>query len=175
MCTVCRQGEYGTEMYFILKGVVEATVSELSAHDMEYLSDNERLQSHLAGNNVSHVTKDVAKDGTKGQSRPNSAPDTARSGNGGVADKADGASPSLHRGGRLGSTPSRSNPSRSRLLRSFSVFDPLSGGDDSTAMPVGLFSDGSYFGQVWLWHDTSESRLTARCRTGFVAVLPRQC
>ena len=87
----------------MLKGVVEATVNELSALDLEYLNDVGRLSLHL-------------------QSGAGLAPKPR---------------------------PGFTAPAQSRRmgLRTFSVAEAL-GTEGQASMPVGLYSDGSHFGQV---------------------------
>jgi hypothetical protein len=110
-------------MYFVLKGVVEATVTQLSSLDMEYLSDSSRLQSHLSGTNMNAIrvrSTSLDKDRLE-------------------RDKSEDREKRSAGFRRLGS--------QSRLTRTYSVAEAV-GSADVDSMPVGLYSDGSLFGQV---------------------------
>lgn len=121
-----KQGDYGMEMFFLLKGVVEATVCELSQADLDFLSDSEHLRNHVSSGNMTMVKRAMSSS-SDGRAL-------------GAASRAASRAASMR---RLASSKSRA-----------SSHDSANGGGeaegDANSMPVGLYTDGAAFGQVSL-------------------------
>lgn len=122
-------------MFFLLKGVVEATVSKLSQLELEQVSLAARSRDSDSG---PAVASDVAGVDTVEASSSPQAPEAPCSGH-----WQEGV---MHRGPPLQYSRPRPQPG-DRVMRSVSMAEAL-GSDLPQAMPVGLYSDGAHFGQV---------------------------
>jgi hypothetical protein len=119
--SLCEQGQYGTEMYFLLSGMVELSVREMSAEEMSSIirsMNDEAATTSLLMQMMALVAEPVVVGG---------------------------------------GTTSRSSDGP-QMQSMYSVELPEDE-PEPRMMPVGLFTEGCHFGQVWNRLSTARARL----------------